>query len=58
MVDRNPINKPPGGKYMAHYVGIDASFETANVCVVDDDGNLCLERKIEAEPDAIVESVQ
>lgn len=40
---------------MAHYVGIDASLETVNVCVVDDDGTICLERKIEAEPEAIIE---
>lgn len=39
---------------MAHYVGIDASLETVNICVVDDEGTVCLERKIEAEPDAIV----
>lgn len=39
---------------MAHYVGIDASLETVNVCVVDDDGTVCLERKIEAEPEAII----
>lgn len=39
---------------MAHYVGIDASFETVNVCVVDDDGTVCLERKIEAERQAII----
>jgi len=40
---------------MAHFVGIDASLETVNVCVVDDDGTICLERKIETEPEAIIE---
>lgn len=40
---------------MTHYVGIDASLETVNVCVVDNEGTICLERKIEAEPDAIIE---
>ena len=39
---------------MEHYVGIDASLETVNVCVVDDEGAVCLERKIEAEPEAII----
>ncbi|MFK7878003.1 MAG: hypothetical protein AB8B71_19900 [Paracoccaceae bacterium] len=39
---------------MAHFVGMDASLETVNVCVVDDDGAICLERKIEAEPEAII----
>lgn len=40
---------------MAHYVGIDASLETVNVCIVDDEGTVCLERKIDAEPAAIIE---
>ena len=40
---------------MSYYVGIDASLETVNVCVVDDEGTVCLEHKIEAEPEAIVE---
>lgn len=39
---------------MAHYVGIDAFLETVNVCIVDGEGSVCLERKIEVEPDAIV----
>lgn len=38
---------------MAYYAGIDASLETVNVCVVDEKGSVLLERKIEAEPDAI-----
>jgi len=40
---------------MAHYVGIDASLETVNICIVDDDGTVCLERKIKAEPEAIID---
>jgi transposase len=40
---------------MNYYVGIDASLETVNVCVVDDERTVSLERKIEAEPEAIVE---
>ncbi len=40
---------------MTHYVGIDASLDTVNVCVVDEDGTVCLERKIAAEPELIVE---
>lgn len=39
---------------MTHYAGIDASLETVNVCVVDNRGTVCLESKIEAEPDAII----
>ena len=55
MVDHSSINLPFGGISMAHYVGIDASLETVNDCVVDDDGTICLERKIVAEPEAILE---
>ncbi|SFA86636.1 Transposase [Poseidonocella pacifica] len=39
---------------MAYYVGIDASLETVNICIVDEDGDVAFERKIEAEPSAIV----
>jgi transposase len=39
---------------MSYYAGIDASLETVNVCIVDEEGNVLLERKIEAEPAAIV----
>lgn len=55
MVDLNSINKPPGGICIANHVGIDVSLETVKVCIGDDDGNLCLECQIEAEPHAIVE---
>jgi len=43
---------------MRYYVGIDASLETVNVCVVDDEGTVCLESKIEAEPEAIIDVLQ
>jgi transposase len=43
---------------MTFYAGIDASLETVNVCIVDGDGSILLERKIEAEPDAIIETLQ
>ncbi|MDD7971954.1 hypothetical protein [Roseinatronobacter alkalisoli] len=40
---------------MAHYVEIDVSLETVNICIVDDEGTVCLERKTEAEPEAIID---
>ncbi|MEL6220544.1 MAG: IS110 family transposase [Pseudomonadota bacterium] len=40
---------------MAYYVGIDASLETVNICIVDEKGSVLLERKIEAEPEAIID---
>lgn len=39
---------------MEHYVGVDVSLETVNVCVVDDDRAVCIERKVEAESEAII----
>lgn len=39
---------------MSCYVGIDVSLETVNVCVVDREGAVLLERKIEAEPGVII----
>jgi transposase len=39
---------------MNYFAGLDVSLETVNICIVDDDGNVLLERKVEAEPDAIV----
>lgn len=42
---------------MTYYVGIDASLETVNICIVDHDGIVVLESKIEAEPSAIVETL-
>jgi transposase len=38
---------------MDYFVGLDISLETANVCIVNDAGEVLLERKIEAEPAAI-----
>lgn len=39
---------------MTYYAGIDASLETVNICIVDDEGTVLLERKVEAEPDVII----
>ena len=38
---------------MEYFAGLDLSLETVNVCVVDEDGNILLERKVDAEPDTI-----
>jgi transposase len=43
---------------MTHYVGIDASLETVNSCIVDQDGIVVLESRIEAEPSAIAETLK
>lgn len=43
---------------MAYYVGIDASLETVNICIVDEEGTVTLESKIEAEPSTIIELLE
>ena len=43
---------------MSYYVGIDAALETVNVCIVNEDGDVRFERKIEAEPDVIVATLE
>ena len=39
---------------MECFAGLDVSLETVNVCIVDEEGNVLLERKVEAEPDTII----
>jgi transposase len=40
---------------MDHFVGLDVSLETVNVCIVNAAGDVLLEKKIEAEPTAIIQ---
>lgn len=58
MADDCSIELLIGEEGVNYYVGIDASLETVNVCVVNNEGLVCLERKIEAEPEAIVELLE
>lgn len=39
---------------MDYYAGIDASLETANICIVDQEGTVLREEKVAAEPDALL----
>ena len=39
---------------MEYFAGLDVSLETISICIVNADGDILLERKIEAEPAAIV----
>jgi transposase len=43
---------------MTYYVGIDAALETVNVCIVDQEGVVRFERKIEAEPETIIATLE
>lgn len=43
---------------MAYYVGIDASLETVNICIVDEEGTVTLESRIAAEPSSIIELLE
>ncbi|MEM7489206.1 MAG: IS110 family transposase [Pseudomonadota bacterium] len=40
---------------MAYYAGIDTSLETVNICIVDTEGAVLLERKVDAEPEVIAD---
>ena len=43
---------------MTYYTGIDVSLRSVSICVVDDKGEVCLEAKVAAEIDAIVERLR
>src|SRR6478672_2371221 len=43
---------------MTYYTGIDVSPRSVSICVVDDKGEVCLEAKVAAEIDAIVERLR
>lgn len=40
---------------MDYFAGLDVSLDTVNVCIVNDTGDVLLERKIEAEPAVIAD---
>ncbi|MHA4735352.1 IS110 family RNA-guided transposase [Ensifer adhaerens] len=39
---------------MKHYVGLDVSIKETSVCIVDENGKLCRERKVASHPDDLV----
>jgi transposase len=39
---------------MDYFAGLDVSLETVSVCIVNDAGDILLEKKIDAEPTAII----
>ena len=39
---------------MKHYVGLDVSVKETSVCIVDESGNLCRERKVASHPEDLV----
>lgn len=43
---------------MTYYTGIDVSLRSVPICVVDDKGEVCLEAKVAAEIDAIVDRLR
>jgi transposase len=38
---------------MTHYPGIDVSLETSSICIVDAQGAICREFKVESESEAM-----
>jgi len=43
---------------LAYYTGIDVSLRSVSICVVDDKGEVCLEARVAAEIDAIVDRLR
>ena len=43
---------------MDYFAGLDVSLETANICIVDADGDILSEKKVEAEPAAIIAALK
>src|SRR6478609_2305606 len=43
---------------MTYYTGIDVSLRSVSICIVNDRGEVCLETKVEAEIDAIVDRLR
>ena len=39
------------------YAGLDVSLERTSVCVVDEDGRICLEARVPSEPNALIETL-
>jgi len=43
---------------MTYYVGLDVSLRSVNLCVIDDDGEIITEAKVDSEPEEIVAKLQ
>src|SRR6187402_196926 len=43
---------------MTYYTGIDVSLRSVSICIVGDKGEVCLEAKVAAEIDAIVDRLR
>ncbi len=39
---------------MKHYAGLDVSVKETSVCIVDESGKLCRERKVASHPEDLV----
>ena len=40
------------------YAGLDVSLEMTSICIVDEDGRICLEAKVPSEPAALIETIR
>jgi len=43
---------------MDYFAGIDGSLETANICIVDQDGTVLREEKVESTPEALIDALR
>ena len=41
---------------MHYHAGIDVSLETSNICIVDDEGTVIRELKVETSPEALIDA--
>ena len=39
---------------MRHYIGLDVAVKETAVCIVDEEGRICLERKVATHPDDLI----
>jgi len=43
---------------MGHYVGMDVGLRSSSLCIVDEQGKVCLEREVDSEIDEIAAAIQ
>lgn len=43
---------------MGHYVGVDVGLRSSSLCIIDEQGNLCVEREVASEIDEIADAIR
>lgn len=42
---------------MGHYVGVDVGLRSSSLCIIGEQGKVCLEREVASEIDEIVDAI-